>query len=123
MIKDIISSIFILVGAIFMIISAIGMIRLPDFYIRNSASTKAVVLGVMLILSGVGIHFNDIMIFIEIFAILFFIFLISPLAAHIVARSAVITNVKFWDKTILKDLKNFNPEKKKEKNGRNEDSN
>ncbi len=107
MIKEILSSVFILVGAVFMLISSIGMIRLPDFYIRNSASTKAVVLGVLLILLGVGIHYNDIMIFIEIFAIIFFIFLISPLAAHIVSRAAVITEVKFWDKTILKDLQDY----------------
>ncbi|HBH23986.1 MAG TPA: hypothetical protein DDY13_11255 [Cytophagales bacterium] len=102
MLKDIISSIFIFIGALFMLISSFGMFRLPDFYIRNSASTKAVVLGVLLIPLGVGIHYNDIMIFIEIFAILFFIFLISPLAAHIVSRAAVITGVSFWEKQLLK---------------------
>lgn len=107
MIKDIISAAFLLIGALFMFISALGMIRLPDFYIRNSASTKAVVLGVLLILLGVGIHYNDIIIFIEIFAILFFIFLIAPLAAHIMARAAIITKVEFWEKTILKDLADY----------------
>jgi len=108
--KDIISAFFILTGALFMLISSIGMIRLPDFYIRNSASTKSVVLGVLLILLGVGIHYNDIMIFIEIFAILFFIFLISPMAAHVVARAAVITHVKFWKKTNLRDLEPYKKE-------------
>ncbi len=108
--KDLISALFMLVGALFMLISSIGMIRLPDFYIRNSASTKAVVLGVLLILLGVGIHYNDIMIFIEIIAILFFIFLISPMAAHIVARAAVISNVKFWKKTNLKELEPYKKE-------------
>jgi len=112
--KDIISALFILVGALFMLISSIGMIRLPDFYIRNSASTKAVVLGVVLILLGVGIHYNDTLVFIEIFAILFFIFLISPMAAHIVARAAVITDVKFWKKTNLTDLEPYNKEQKAE---------
>ena len=114
MVKEIISFVFFLIGAIFMFISALGMIRLPDFYIRNSASTKAVVLGVTLILLGVGIHFNDIMIFIEIFAIMFFIYLISPLAAHIVARAAVITKVKFWEKTDLEDLEEYRKQRKAE---------
>jgi multicomponent Na+:H+ antiporter subunit G len=114
MIKDIISSIFIFIGALFMLISSIGMIRLPDFYIRNSASTKAVVLGVLLILLGVGIHYNDIMIFIEIFAILFFIFLISPLAAHVVSRAAVITNVKFWEKTDVEKVKEYKQQRQAE---------
>lgn len=108
--KDFLSAFFILIGAFFMLISSIGMIRLPDFYIRNSASTKAVVLGVLLILLGVGIHYNDIMIFIEIGGILFFVFLISPMAAHIVARAAVMTNVKFWKETKLEDLDSYEKE-------------
>ncbi len=101
-------------GSIFMLIASIGMVKFPDFYIRNSASTKAVVLGVLLILLGVGIHYNDTMIFIEIFAILFFIFLISPLAAHIVSRAAVITGVGFWEKTDLEELEDYKKEQDKE---------
>jgi multicomponent Na+:H+ antiporter subunit G len=111
MIKEIISAVFIFIGALFMLISSIGMIRLPDFYTRNSASTKAVVLGVLLILLGIGIHYNDIMIYIEIFAIIFFIFLISPLAAHIVSRAAVITDVKFWEKTDVEKVEEYNQQR------------
>jgi len=114
MIKEIISGVFILIGALFMLISSVGMLRFPDFYIRNSASTKAVVLGVFLILLGIGVHYNDILIFIEISAIMFFIFLISPLAAHIVSRAAVITKVDFWEKTDVKDLEKYKREKKSE---------
>lgn len=114
MIKDILSTIFILAGSTFMLIASIGMLRFPDFYIRNSASTKAVVLGVLLILLGVGIHYNDTIVFIEIFAILLFIFLISPLAAHIVSRAAVITQVKFWEKTDLNELQEYQKEHEEE---------
>ena len=103
-----------LAGSIFMLIASIGMVKFPDFYIRNSASTKAVVLGVLLILLGVGIHYNDTMIFIEIFAILLFIFLIAPLAAHIVSRAAVITEVGFWEKTGLSELEDYKKEQDKE---------
>ena len=102
-----------------MLISSIGMIRLPDFYIRNSASTKAVVLGVTLILLGVGIHYNDIMVFVEIFAILVFVYLIAPLAAHIVSRAAVISDVKFWKKTDLRELEDYNKDLEKLKENEN----
>jgi len=114
MIQEILSAVFILAGSIFMLIASIGTIRLPDFYIRNSASTKAVVLGVLLILLGVGIHYNDTIVFIEIFAILLFIFLIAPLAAHIVSRAAVITQVKFWEKTKLDELREYEKEQEEE---------
>ncbi|HKK74555.1 MAG TPA: monovalent cation/H(+) antiporter subunit G [Saprospiraceae bacterium] len=124
MIKDIISAIFLLGGSGFMLIASIGMLRFPDFYIRNSASTKAVVLGVLLILLGVGIHYNDTLVFLEIFAILFFIFLISPLSAHIVSRAAVISNVKFWEKTNLEELDDYVKEIRKldQKENREQDS-
>lgn len=112
MIKDILSAVLMLLGSLFMLISAIGMIRLPDFYTRNSASTKSVMLGVLLILMGVGVHYNDTMIFVEIFAILFFIFLIAPLAAHIVSRAAVLIDVKFWEKTDLEELDQYKEEQK-----------
>lgn len=112
MINEYVSGILLIIGSVFMLISSLGMIRLPDFYTRNSASTKAVVLGVLFILLGVGIHFNEIIIFIEIFAILCFVFLIAPLAAHVVARAAVLTGVKFWKKTILKDLQDYLNQKK-----------
>lgn len=110
MINDLVSGGLILIGSLFILISSIGMLRLPDFYTRNSASTKAVVLGVLLILLGVGLHYNEIMVFIEIFGILFFIFLISPLAAHIVSRAAVITKVAFWDRTDLRELEQYEVE-------------
>ncbi|MEQ8549978.1 MAG: monovalent cation/H(+) antiporter subunit G [Cyclobacteriaceae bacterium] len=110
-ILEILSLIFILSGSVFMLISAVGLIRLPDFYIRNSASTKAATLGLGLILAGTALFFNQIMVFIEIFAIFLFVFMIAPLAAHIVARAAFKDNIPFWKKTnlveIAKDMEDF----------------
>lgn len=103
-IKEILSSILIMIGVGFMMIAAIGLLRLPDFYIRNSASTKASTLGLGLILFGISIHFNDIEIALEIIAILIFILLISPLSAHVMARSAFKIKIPFWKKTNIEDL-------------------
>lgn len=110
LIKEILSSILIIVGVGFMMIAAIGLLRLPDFYIRNSASTKASTLGLGLILFGISIHFNDVEIALEIIAILIFILLISPLSAHVMARSAFKIKIPFWEKTNFEDL-----EKQREK--------
>lgn len=44
---------FILLGAILCLISAIGVLRLPDVYTRMHAASKASTLGVVLILVGV----------------------------------------------------------------------
>ena len=98
-ILEIISSVFIIAGTFFMLISSIGLIRLPDFYIRNSASTKALALGIGLILFGIVVYYNQITILIELTAIFFFIYLITPLSAHIIARAAVKGKVEFWSRT------------------------
>ncbi|GAB3651948.1 monovalent cation/H(+) antiporter subunit G [Echinicola sediminis] len=114
-IKEIFSVVFILMGVVFMLLAAIGLVRFPDFYIRNSASTKAAILGLGLILLGTGLYYNQLVIFVELMAIFLFIFLISPLTSHIVARAAFKTKVPFWDRTNLDDLKG--QEKGKEEEG------
>ncbi|MDN3671063.1 monovalent cation/H(+) antiporter subunit G [Echinicola jeungdonensis] len=114
-IRDIISAGLILIGVVFMLLAAIGLIRFPDFYIRNSASTKAAILGLGLILLGTGIYYNQILIFVELSAIFLFIFLINPLASHIVARAAFKTKVPFWKKTNLDDIKELEKKEKDKK--------
>lgn len=113
---EITSSFFIILGTFFMVISSVGLIRLPDFYIRNSASTKALALGIGLILLGIAIYYNQIDIFLELGAIFFFIYLITPLSAHIIARAAAKSGVKFWEKTQnLEALEKYLKESEEEK--------
>lgn len=101
---DIVSSIFIFAGIIFILISAIGLIRLPDFYVRISAVTKAITLGITLILIGIEIHFNDLVIGSKIIAIIIFMLLTSPVSAHIIARAATKNRVPFWKRTNLSEF-------------------
>jgi len=104
---EIISSFFILSGVIFIVISGIGLLRLPDFYIRISVVTKAITLGITLILLGIGIYFNDLIIASKIIAIISFMMITSPVSAHIIARAATKNKVPFWKKTILKDFQPY----------------
>jgi multicomponent Na+:H+ antiporter subunit G len=104
---EVISSVFIIVGVVFMLISAIGIVRLPDFYIRMSAITKAATMGLGLIVVGIGIYFNDITISGKVIAIIFFILITSPVSAHIIARAACMDKVPFWKGTILKEFKDY----------------
>lgn len=101
---EVFCSILVITGTLFMFIACVGILRFPDFYIRNSAVSKASTLGAFLILLGVGIYFDSLIIFLEIIAIIYFILLISPTAAYIIARSALKNKVPFWYKTNLKAL-------------------
>jgi multicomponent Na+:H+ antiporter subunit G len=111
---EIISSLFIVAGVIFIVISAIGLLRLPDFYIRISAITKAISLGITMILLGIGIYFNELIVGGKVLLIILFMFLTSPVAAHIIARAAIKNKVKFWEKTLLDEFRPYMKKKEEE---------
>ena len=90
-----------------MIISAIGIIRLPDFYIRMSAITKAGTLGIGFIATGIGIYFNDLGVVTKVIAIILFMMLSSPVAAHVISRAASMHHIPFWKITNLKEFKAY----------------
>jgi len=104
MINDIITTFLVSVGSIFMLIAAIGILRLPDFYLRMSAITKASTLGLGMVLLGVSIHFDQFGVFVKAFIIISFLLLTNPVGAHAIARAAYKQGVKFWGETIVDEL-------------------
>ncbi|WP_430817594.1 monovalent cation/H(+) antiporter subunit G [Carboxylicivirga sp. RSCT41] len=85
--NDIIISIFIVTGAIWILIAAIGLIRFKDLYSRIHATTKATSLGLLLTIIGVTIYFALWNVALKLSLIIIFIYLTSPLAAHSIAKS------------------------------------
>jgi multicomponent Na+:H+ antiporter subunit G len=104
LIQEIISVLFIVLGMIFMMIAALGILRLPDFYIRMSAITKAGTMGVGLIVVGIAIYFNDLLIGTKSLVIISFMLLTAPVGAHIIARAAYKQGVSFWKKNLVDEL-------------------
>ncbi|WP_062350308.1 monovalent cation/H(+) antiporter subunit G [Bacillus kwashiorkori] len=98
--------VFLLIGAFFSLVAALGVVRLPDVYTRNHAASKSATLGVMVILIGTFIYFyaaghsNT-----RLLLALVFIFLTSPVGGHLINRAAYYSGVKLWDKSIRDDLK------------------
>lgn len=106
MISSIIALILIYTGIIFILIAAIGLIRLPDVYTRMSASTKAVTFGTGFILLGVVIHFNDTSVMLKMFGIFIFLLFSLSTAAHVIGLSAYKDQTKMSYLTFLDELKN-----------------
>jgi multicomponent Na+:H+ antiporter subunit G len=96
----------ILVGTILMVPAAIGIIRLPDTYMRISAATKAATLGAGCLLAAVAVHFQDTSTTTRAIAVLIFIFLTAPVGGHMLGRAAFLDNAQLWDKTRINELKN-----------------
>jgi multicomponent Na+:H+ antiporter subunit G len=98
--------ILILLGASVAMLSALGLIRLPDFYLRSHAATKSATLGVLLILTGTFITFWAVM---DVFSIklliaIGFVFMTSPVAGHLNGRAAYRSGVPLWQGSIQDDL-------------------
>lgn len=106
-ILEIVSLAFVVIGACFMLVSAIGILRLPDFYIRMSAITKAGTLGVGFIVLGIGLHFNETAVLLKSISIILFMLLTSPVAAHVIAQAAAKSGIPFWKPTKLDDFRDF----------------
>lgn len=77
---------FAMVGVAFMVISAIGVLRLPDMYTRMHAAGKAATLGVICVLLAAGLHYPDYLI--RMVLLIVFFFLTAPVATTTMARAA-----------------------------------
>lgn len=84
---EIVIGILILVGAFFMLISALGILRFKDLFSRMHASTKATSFGLLLLIIGVSLYFNMWPVYLKSILIIIFIYLTAPLAAHSLAKS------------------------------------
>jgi multicomponent Na+:H+ antiporter subunit G len=101
---NILVSVLLLVGTAFMLIAAFGILRMPDVYMRLQVSTKGATLGAGSVLLAVPIFFGDLAIGIRALLIVAFIFLTTPISAHMLARAAYIVGVPLWDGSVRDEL-------------------
>jgi multicomponent Na+:H+ antiporter subunit G len=104
MIQDLAASLLLILGGAFMFLAAVAIIRMPDLYMRMSATTKAGTMGIGLILLGTVAHFGDAAVAIRATGIIFFGFLTAPVAAHMIARAAFFSNVPLWENSVVNQL-------------------
>lgn len=92
----IIVSFFILSGAFFALIAAIGVVRMPDLFCRMHAATKAGAFGLGLMLIGLIVHAQDLRVVIQSAMIIAFFYLTAPIAAHLIGRVALFNHTPMW---------------------------
>ncbi|MBI2860575.1 MAG: monovalent cation/H(+) antiporter subunit G [Chloroflexi bacterium] len=83
-------------GVLFLVVSCIGIIRLPDFYTRIHAVGKSETLGAMLILGGLAIHNGLAISSLKIIVVLVFVLIANPTAAHLLGRAALRSRLELW---------------------------
>lgn len=105
--SELLPVLLILIGTVFSLLSAIGLIRLPDVYTRSHAASKSATLGVLFTLIGTFLFFllEEGFFSIRLFLGIFFVFLTAPVAAHVILRSAYRANVELAEQSVQDDLK------------------
>ncbi len=92
------------VGTLCLMLAAAGILRMPDLYCRASATTKAATLGVGCLLVVAALHFEDARVTTRVLATIAFLFLTTPVAAHMIARAAYRQGIPLWSGTIRDEL-------------------
>jgi multicomponent Na+:H+ antiporter subunit G len=96
-------------GSAFMLLAAVGLVRLPDLLLRMSATAKAATLGAALMLLGAGLHFGDGAVLARVLVIVVFLFLTAPVAAHMIGRAGYRRGCPIWEGTIVDEAEGHMP--------------
>ncbi len=101
-----------LLGAIFLLLGALGLLRMPDPYNRIQAGTKASTLGTLLLLAGLGMSQPEWAPRLGLLAL--FVLLTNPVSSHVLARAALKAQVPLTPGTLrdpaLDELEHEPPE-------------
>jgi multicomponent Na+:H+ antiporter subunit G len=90
-------SAIVLIGSLFMVVGALGVVRMPDVFTRLHAASVSDTFGVGLILIGLILVGGLTLVSVKLAFLLAFLFITGPVATHAVARAALDAGVKARD--------------------------
>ena len=83
---QLVGSLLVLLGAVFLFSAGLGMLRMPDAFTRIQAGTKASTLGNMLVLVGIAFYHPDWSL--KLLIVIYFVLLTNPVSSHALGRAA-----------------------------------
>jgi multicomponent Na+:H+ antiporter subunit G len=103
-VTELLASVLLLAGATFMLLASVGVLRMPDLYTRMQATTKATTLGVGCLALAVAVGGGGAGAWVRAAAMIVFLYLTAPVAAHVIARAAYFVGTGRWKGTILDEM-------------------
>ena len=94
LVLDIASFILIAAGVLFIVIGAIGLIRLPYLYARMHGASVIETLGAGFLLTGLMLQAGWTLVTVKLLFALILILVTSPVATHAVAQAALAAGIK-----------------------------
>jgi multicomponent Na+:H+ antiporter subunit G len=107
--SEALSAALLVIGSVFMLLAGIGVVRMPDLFMRMQAATKAATLGAGCMLLAVAVHFQDLAVTARAILVTAFVLLTAPVAAHVIARAAYSVGVPLWEGTLCDELRQQRP--------------
>ncbi|MCK9212996.1 MAG: monovalent cation/H(+) antiporter subunit G [Rhodoferax sp.] len=81
-------------GGVFCVVGAIGLLRMPDFFTRMHAASVIETLGAGLILLGLVLQAGFTLVSVKLLMLGLLILFVSPTATHALARAAMVRGIK-----------------------------
>lgn len=114
---NVLTAVALIGGLFFMLVGALGVLRLPDVYLRMIAASKCITLGISGMLLAAVFHFtligtspdseagsSALAASTKAVLVILFQFVAGPVGTHMLARAAHIDRVRMWSGTLSDDL-------------------
>lgn len=95
MMRDVLTAVFLLSGSALTLVATIGILRLPDVLCRAHALTKAMTMGIALLLIGLWINMGE-EVGVKVVIAIAFQFLTIPISGHLLGLIVLQKRVPRW---------------------------
>jgi multicomponent Na+:H+ antiporter subunit G len=92
-IVDLLTSVFLVLGAFLSLAAGVGLIRFPDAIARMHATTKPQILGLIFILAAIALQERRWSTILMLVTLLLFQMMTAPISAHMIGRAGYRTGV------------------------------
>jgi len=94
LILDIATWALLIAGSLLLLITGLGLLRLPDLYTRIHAGGMADTLATFLIFIGLALQSDDIFVTVKLLMVIVFVFFTSPTASYALAHGSFVAGLK-----------------------------
>ena len=100
-VQNYVAAALVLIGSLFALTASIGLLRLPDFYTRMHAASKAGTLGSCVMLIALAVYADDVAVTLRALGGVIFFLLTAPVSAHLLAKAAHGSGLKLWKMSVF----------------------
>ena len=101
--SEIITLILMYTSGVFMLLAAVGIVRMPSLFTRMHAATKVGAMGLTCAMLAVAFHFGDLGITTRALLVILFFLLTAPVAAHMIGRSAYMSGIPLASNAVINE--------------------